>query len=132
MFVFGLHQLSCIFYIPESTTTDSGSQTFTLPCLDVIHLPGWCKTHLRGQRVIDQDVWSSGVWSEGPDGPGSQQIPVILCLEELSQLLPALRKQNSHQLKVGPHIKSAGTLRRLVDQGVRGVNGRGGAERRFS
>lgn len=81
------------------------------------------KTHLRGQRVVYKDVWSRGVWSEGPDGPGSQQIPVVLCLEKLSQLLPAVRKQNSHWLEQGDLcIVSAGTLReRLVDRGSEGL-----------
>lgn len=87
----------------------------------MIQLPGWYKTHLRGQCVIYEDVWSRGVWSEGPDGPGSQQIPVVLCLEKLSQLLPAMGKQNSLWLKGGLHIVSAGTLRRLVDRGAEGL-----------
>lgn len=51
-------------------------------------------TDLRGQRVVHEDVWTRGVWSKRPDGPGSQQIPVILCLEKLPQLLPVVRKQN--------------------------------------
>lgn len=50
-------------------------------------------THLRGQRVVHEDVWTRSVWSKGPDGPGSQQIPVVLGLEKLPQLLPVVRKQ---------------------------------------
>lgn len=78
------------------------------------------QTHLRRQGIIYKNVWSCCVWSEGPDRPGSQQIPVIFCLKKLSQLLPATRKQNSPWLKGGLHIVSAGTLRRLVDVGQRG------------
>lgn len=70
----------------------------------VIHLPSWYKTHLRGQRVVHKDIRSRGVWSEGPDRPSSQQIPVVLCLEKLSQLLPVVEKQKSYCLKVGVHI----------------------------
>lgn len=78
------------------------------------------KTHLRRQSIIYKNVRPRCVWSEGPDRPGSQQIPVILCLEKLSQLLPAMRKQTTLWLEGGLHIVSAGTLRRLVDVGQRG------------
>lgn len=79
------------------------------------------KTHLRGQCVVYEDVWPGGVRSEGPDRPGSQQIPVVLCLEKLSQLLPAVRTHKSHWLKVDLHIMSARTLGRLVDRGAEGL-----------
>lgn len=58
-------------------------------------------TCLRRKRVIHENIWPRCVWSKGPDRPGSQQIPVVLRLEELSQLLPAMTKQDSYWLGVG-------------------------------
>ena len=48
--------------------------------------------HLRRQGVVDQDVRTSGVGAEGPDGPSGKQIPVVLGLEELTKLFPAVAK----------------------------------------
>ena len=56
--------------------------------------------HLRRQGVIDQDVRSSGVRAESPDGPSGQQIPVILGLEELAKLLPAIARKR-RQRRIG-------------------------------
>lgn len=74
-------------------------------CLDRDSFPlGGGQTHLRWQRVVHEDVWTRGVRSEGPDGPRSQQIPVILGLEKLSQLLPVVR-----ELKAALHVILPGT-----------------------
>ena len=56
--------------------------------------------HLRRQGVVHQDVGPSGVGAEGPDGPGGQQIPVVLGLEELAKLLPAVAR-NRKQRRMG-------------------------------
>lgn len=78
--------------------------------------------YLWRQRVVHQNVGSCRVRSEGPDGPGGQQIPVVLRLEKLAQLLPVVRKRYKHWLGGGVR---AGTLRRLAEWRGRGVNGRG-------
>lgn len=44
--------------------------------------------HLAGKGVVDEDVRSVDLRPEGPDGSCSQQVPVVLGLEELSQRLP--------------------------------------------
>uniref|UniRef100_A0A480F5T5 116 kDa U5 small nuclear ribonucleoprotein component n=1 Tax=Sus scrofa TaxID=9823 RepID=A0A480F5T5_PIG len=54
----------------------------------VLHRAEKSLVHLRGQGVIHQDVGASGIRAKSPDGTGSQQIPVVLGLEELAQLLP--------------------------------------------
>lgn len=61
----------------------------------------WCKTHLRRQSIINKNVWPCCVRSKGPNRSGSQQIPVVLRLEKLSQLLPDMRKQNGSWLRAG-------------------------------
>lgn len=79
---------------------------------EILSPGGGGQTHLRWQRVVHQDVWTRGVRSEGPDGPRSQQIPVILGLEKLTQLLPVVR-----ELKAALHVILPGTLGRLFDYG---------------
>lgn len=73
------HACACAIFQDLSTLMQQLCQTGIFPT----------RTHLRGQRVVHQDVGSRGVGSEGPDGPGGQQIPVVFGLKELSQLLPA-------------------------------------------
>ena len=53
-------------------------------------------THLRRQRVVHEDVGSRRVGAERPDGPGGQQIPVVLVLKELSEALA--RPRDLHNL----------------------------------
>lgn len=75
------------------------------------------QTHLRRQSIIYKNVWPCRVGPKSPDRPGSQQIPVVLGLKKLSQLLPVRRKQ---QLLVERKCVSAGSLRRWLDVGHRG------------
>lgn len=48
--------------------------------------------YLRGQGIIHQDVGACGVRAKSPDGTCSQQIPIVLGLEEFSQFLPGGRE----------------------------------------
>lgn len=79
------------------------------------------KPHLRRQCVVYKNVWSCSVWSEGPNRSGSQQIPVVLGLEKLSQLLPVMRKEQSPVEKRAAPLCNCVTLKILARWGVKGL-----------
>ena len=56
--------------------------------------------YFRGKSVVHEDIWSSGIGSERPDRTSSQQIPVVLGLEEFTYLLLAPRDLNNFVLNV--------------------------------
>ena len=56
--------------------------------------------YLRGQCVVDKDVGSCLVGPKGPDGAGCEEVPVVLCLKELANLLPMKHRQEVVQLVV--------------------------------
>lgn len=49
--------------------------------------------YLRRQGIIHQDVGAGGIRAKSPDRTGSQQIPIVLGLEEFSQFLPRGRRR---------------------------------------
>lgn len=49
--------------------------------------------YLRGQGIIHQNVGASGIRAKSPDGTCSQQIPIVLGLEEFSQFLPGGKEE---------------------------------------
>lgn len=49
--------------------------------------------YLRGQGIIHQDVGAGGIRAKSPDGTCSQQIPIVLGLEEFSEFLPGGKKE---------------------------------------
>ena len=75
-----------------------------------------CLVHFGGESVIDEDVGSGCVRSKCPDGSGSEQIPVVLELEELAQLLPVPRDTHHLVLQVlrQPLLKRLRDHRQLV------------------
>ena len=62
--------------------------------------PNQSPHYLRGQCVVDKDVGSCLVGPKGPDGAGCEEVPVVLCLEELANLLPMKHGQEVVQLVV--------------------------------
>lgn len=61
----------------------------TCACLDDAILDGveQALVHVRGQRVVHQNIGALALRAEGPDGPRCQEVPLVLLLEERSDLL---------------------------------------------
>ena len=67
--------------------------------------------YLRGQRVVDEDVGSCLVGPKGPDGPGCEEIPVVLGLEELTNLLPM---ESNRKWYSSGHVTKTGSAYRFL------------------